>query len=119
VGRYAGPGDNERKGRERSARGPLREEWAGARPTRGKRGRRGVCWASGGFGPWKEREEEGVLAHAGERGGKRAGLGQDFELGCLLLFSFLFFFCFSNSLIQTILFEFKYNLNSNLYTQHK
>jgi hypothetical protein len=73
-----------------------------------------VYWASGGFGPWKEREEKGVLAHAGERGGKGAGLGQDFELGCLLLFSFLFFFCFSNSLIQTNYLNSKHNLNSNL-----
>jgi hypothetical protein len=40
-------------------------------------------------------------------------------LGCFsfILSSFLFFFY--TPLIQTILLEFKYNLNSNLYTQHK
>jgi hypothetical protein len=61
-----------------------------------REGEVGSGWASG----WGKKErEEGVLAHAGERGGKRAGLGQRFELGCPLLFSFLFFF-FSFSILK-------------------
>jgi hypothetical protein len=50
----------------------------------------------------------------------RLGLGQGCWVGLptFALFPFLLLF-FSNSLIQTILTEFKYNLNSNLYTQHK
>jgi hypothetical protein len=99
----------------------------------GGRGRGGADgWARSG----SEREKEGsaglrgkragVVAHAGEeRKGRVLGLGfgprgkrgECVGLGWLLL---LFpFFCSSYSLIQTILFEFKSNLNSKLYTQHK
>jgi hypothetical protein len=53
------------------------------------------------------------------RGEKRGGEMGRAGLGCLLSSLLLFFFCFSNSLIQTILIEFKCDLNSNLYTQHK
>jgi hypothetical protein len=64
-------------------------------------------------------------AHAGEkeeRAGPRAGErkrggGRGFWAGWLGSFLLLFFFY--TPLIQTKLFEFKYNLNSNLYTQHK
>jgi hypothetical protein len=68
----------------------------------------------GRLGPRGERKE-------GAREGKEGEKGKSGLLGwaATLFSSFLFFFCFSNSLIQTILIEFKYNLNSNLYTQHK
>jgi hypothetical protein len=56
----------------------------------------------------KRREGEGELGWAKER-----------VWAAFFYLFFLFFFCLSNSLIQTILIEFKYNLNSNLYTQHK
>jgi hypothetical protein len=48
---------------------------------------------------------------------KKVGRAERNGLGWLLLLFFLF--SFSTPLIQTILLEFKYNLNSNLYTQHK
>jgi hypothetical protein len=54
-----------------------------------------------------------------ERGPRGRGDWAGPRLLGLLSSLFLFFFCFSNSLIQTIPIDFKYNLNLNLYTQHK
>jgi hypothetical protein len=125
IGMTGGPGSSERgrSAASRAERGSGALGWSKCvrwlgRPTRGKEGRRG-----GGDGPGRsaERRREWASVQPTRRGKEEreeewAGLR---ELGCLSsILSLFLFFCYT-PLIQTILLEFKYNLNSNLYTQHK
>jgi hypothetical protein len=76
---------------ETGAHASWAEGVAEAHAGEGKRDRR--SWASGGFGPWEEREGERARGE-GEKG-RDAGLGWPAAgLGYLLLFFFLFFFFF-------------------------
>jgi hypothetical protein len=77
-----------------------RERWEGEPALRG---------AGPGLGPRGERERK--RGELGPRGGKR-----DEWAGWLGSFPFPFFFYTPPN--QTILLEFKYDLNSNLYIQH-
>jgi hypothetical protein len=106
---------------ERAAQGKLARVRVGLResrrPTRGRERGIGGAGPRAALGRGKKERERGPAGKE-RRGGMLGWAGR--LLGWAAFFySFSFSSFFSNSLIQTILIEFKYNLNSNLYTQHK